>query len=41
MVQVLVGLSPTIIAVFIVFLQWMEGAKRRKRLAHKKYGIWN
>jgi len=41
MVQVLVGLSPTIIAAFIVFLQWVAGAKRRKRLANRKYGIWN
>jgi len=41
MVQVLVGLSPTIIAAFIVFLQWVAGAKRRKRTAHRKYGIWN
>jgi len=41
MMQVLVGLSPTIIAIFIVLLQWVAGAKRRKRLANRKYGIWN
>jgi len=41
MMQVLVGLSPTIIAIFIVFLQWVAGVKRRKRLTNREYGIWN
>jgi len=41
MQQVLVGLVPTFIALAFVLVQWFEGAKRRRRAAHKKYGIWN
>ena len=40
MLQVLVGLSPTFIAIALVLVQWLEGVKRRRRTAHKKYGIW-
>ena len=41
MYTVLVGLSPTFIALAFVLVQWREGVKRRRRTAHKKYGIWN
>ena len=40
MLQVLVGFVPTFIAIALVLVQWLEGVKRRRRTAHKKYGIW-